>query len=243
MYRLAQTLLPVAIACTILDVAPAAAQPTPRDHRTQEAPSPPPSGPEARDHRTQPAPSSGQVRYRRRPGPRFMMPLRVDIGLTTANTDAGFLTGLEVRAGIHWASLSPQPTNIDVGLGLFGAILPGPENATVEDDDDSLLYGGAYLEGGATLSRGRNWRTWGTGRGEWLGRNAFGEEKEGFGVAGRLTAELYLSGVGIEPRGVFLGTYAIGVYLEGSLRALGSDVNPLQVSAGLTFRTPLVFAP
>lgn len=39
------------------------------------------------------------------------------------------------------------------------------------------------------------------------GSRAFGETDVGLGTAGRLSAELYLSGVGIEPRGVFLGTY------------------------------------
>ena len=67
--------------------------------------------------------------------------------------------------------------------------------------------------------------------------------RQGFGAAGRLSAELYASGVGIEPRGVFLGTYAIGVYVEAAARDLGADVGALQVSGGLTFRTPLVLAP
>jgi hypothetical protein len=29
-----------------------------------------------------------------------------------------------------------------------------------------------------------------------------------------LSVELFASGAGIEPRGVFLGTYAIGLYVE-----------------------------
>lgn len=195
-----------------------------------------------RDHRTDPGPRTGR-RYRRRPGPRLMMPLKIDFGMQGANTSLGYLPGAELRAGIHWASLSPQPTNFDVGLGLFGAVLVGPENDAMPDANNDVLYGGAYLEMGQTLSKGDWWRTWGAARGEYMAVNSFGEESTGFGLAGRLSAELYASGVGIEPRGLFLGTYAVGVYAEAAGRGLGEDVSALQVSAGLTFRTPLVLAP
>ena len=77
---------------------------------------------------------------------------------------------------------------------------------------------------------------------EYVASSAFGEDHVGLGLAGRLSAELYASGVGVEPRGFFLGTYAIGVYAEAAGRQLGNDVSALQVSGGLTFRTPFVFA-
>jgi hypothetical protein len=196
--------------------------------------------PEVRDHRVdQPAP----VTYRRRPGPRFMMPLKVDLGWTGANTTRGFAPGIGGAIGIHWASLSPEPTNTDIGLGVFGSFLAAPKDTTVMNDKNAVLFGGAYLEGGHTLSAGNWWRTWATGRGEYVASSAFGNDHKGFGVAGRLSAEIFLSGVGIEPRGLFLGTYAIGVYAEAGARDLAPGVGALQVSAGLTFRTPLVFAP
>lgn len=233
MLRLALLSIALLAGTAALDAAPAAAQPDTRDHRTQ----PPP--PETR-------PSSANTvtatRYRRRPGPRYMVPLKVDIGATGANTTNGYQPGVELRAGIHWASLSPRPTNFDLGLGVFVAALPG-DDTEMADVDDDVVYGGAYLEIGQTLARGNFWRTWAAGRGEYLGASVFGEDHTGFGVAGRLSAELYISGVGIEPRGLFLGTYAIGVYGEVGARDLGDDVDALQVSAGLTFRTPLVFSP
>ena len=126
---------------------------------------------------------------------------------------------------------------------MFGAALIGPENDAMPDADNDVLYGGLYLEVGETLSHGDYWRTWASGRGEYLASNVFGQEQSGFGVAGRLSAELYASGVGIEPRGIFLGTYAIGLYAEVAARDLGDDVSAVQASGGLTFRTPLVFAP
>jgi hypothetical protein len=172
-----------------------------------------------------------------------MMPLKVDIGATGASTMRGYAPGIAAAVGIHWASLSPNPTDTDVGLGVFGALMAVPVDTSVMNDQNGIAYGGAYLEAGHTLSRGNWWRTWATARGEYLAASAFGESHKGFGAAGRLSAELYASGVGIEPRGVFLGTYAIGVYVEAGARDVGNGVSALQISGGLTFRTPLVFAP
>lgn len=218
----------VVAAASLLDASPALAEV--RDHRAGGGTS------------VQPTYDNGP-RYRRRPGPRFMMPLKIDIGAAGANTSRGFAPGVAAAIGIHWASLSPQPTNFDIGVGVFGAVLSAPEDRTVMDDNASVAYGGAYLEVGHTLSRGSFWRTWAAGRGEYLGSSAFGETDVGLGAAGRLSAELYLSGVGIEPRGLFLGTYAIGVYVEAGVRDTVADLGKFHVSGGLTFRTPLVFSP
>ena len=115
---LAAAALPL-LASTTADAKPV--QPTQdgsvRDRRTQESP-PPVVGVSSSPDRPR--------RYRRRPGPRFMMPLKIDIGAPGANTCRGCCAGMELRAGIHWASLSPKPTNFDVGVGVFGALLAGP---------------------------------------------------------------------------------------------------------------------
>ncbi len=170
-----------------------------------------------------------------------MMPLKIDIGAAGVDTARGFAPGIGAAVGIHWASLSPQPTNTDVGIGVFGALLTAPETAM--DDASGVAYGGAYLEVGQTLSHGRWWRTWAAARGEYVGSSAFGQDQAGFGATGRLSAEIYASGVGIEPRGLFLGTYALGVYVEAGARDLVTDVGTFHVGGGITFRTPLVFSP
>jgi hypothetical protein len=213
-----------ALAATLVDVSPAEANPEIRDHRTSSAP-------------------TTQVRYRSRPGPRFMMPLKIDFGAAGVDTARGFAPGIGASVGIHWASLSPRPTNTDVGIGVFGALLSAPENTSVMDDENGVAYGGAYLEIGHTLSHGSWWRTWAAGRGEYVGSTAFGEDHAGFGATGRLSAEIFASGVGIEPRGLFLGTYSLGVYVEAGARDLVTDVGSLHVGGGITFRTPLVFSP
>ena len=150
---------------------------------------------------------------------------------------------IAVTACHFGASLSPRPTNTDVGIGVFGALLSAPDDATGMNDRNGVAYGGAYLEFGHTLSHGTWWRTWAAGRGEYLRSSVFGEDRKGFGAAGRLSVELFASGVGIEPRGLFLGTYSLGLYVEAGVRDVGADLGALQVSGGLTFRTPLVFTP
>src|SRR5260221_7818496 len=118
--------------------------------------------PEVRDHRAEPAPAPAMTpvrTYRRRPGPRFMMPLKIDLGTTGSSTTRGFAPGIAGAIGIHWASLSPQPTDTDVGLGVFGALQVTPVDPTVMNDKNGIAYGGAYLEAGHTLSRGSWWRT------------------------------------------------------------------------------------
>jgi len=203
---------------------------------------------EVRDHRTGPAPATtvtpsdnGRRGYRRRPGPRFMMPMKFDIGPSMINTDGGLAGGLNLALGIHWASLAPEPTNFDIGIGVFGQVFTIPQ--TMSRDADTALLGGAYLELGHTLSQGTWWRTWAAGRAEYLGSRAFDVDKVGFGATGRLSVEAFLSGVGIEPRGLFLGTYAIGLYVEAGARDTVAEVSKVHAGAGITFRTPLVFSP
>jgi hypothetical protein len=179
-------------------------------------------------------------RYRRRPGPRIMLPLQIDIGAIGTSSDRGTLTGAEVAVGVHWASLSPKPTNFDIGLGVVASVMQ-PGDATGADPDDDVSFVGAYAGIAQTLSHGDFWRTWAGVRGEYLDVDAFGERRTGIGAAARLSAELFLSGVGIEPRGIFFGTYALGLYVEAGARQLGPDVGKLQVSGGLTLRTPLVW--
>jgi hypothetical protein len=188
-----------------------------------------------REHREPPA-----VSYRRRPGPRIMLPLKIDLGAAGANTSRGFAPGIAGSIGIHWSSLSPNPTDTDVGVGVFGALLAAPKDDTMPAN--GVAYGGAYVEGGHTLSRGDWWRTWASGRGEYLASSVFGAHKTGLGGSARLSAEIYFSGIGIEPRGIFLGSYALGVYIDAGVHDVAPGLGKFHVGGGLTFSTPLVFA-
>lgn len=226
----------LAVAASLFVSSTALASPEVRDHRDTT------SRVADRDHHHHHS-TRTHKRYRKRPGPRFMFPLKVDLGAAGMQTAHGFAPGFGGSIGIHWASLSPKPTDTDVGIGVFGAVLAAPETTatTAMMEESGAAYGGAYLEVGQTLSRGSFWRTWASARGEYLGSTAYGESHAGFGATGRLSAEVYVSGVGIEPRGMFLGTYAIGLYVEAGVRDTAPDLGAFHMSGGLTFRTPLVF--
>jgi len=198
---------------------------------------------EVRDHRTDPSPSASgpAVTYRRRPGPRFMLPLKIDIGANTADTKDGFARGVQMAVGVHWASLSPNPTRLDVGIGVFGSLMSTPVDAM--GDSHGIAYGGAYLEAGYAIAAGTWWRSFATARGEYIGSAAFDESHAGIGGTGRLSIELYKSGVGIEPRGLFLGSYALGLYIEAGARDMTDGVNAFHAGGGITIRTPFVFSP
>jgi hypothetical protein len=199
---------------------------------------------EVRDHRTgagaAPAPAQPSVTYRRRPGPRVMLPLKIDIGANYVNTDMGTARGVAAAVGIHWASLSPNPTRLDVGIGVFGSLMSTPADSM--GASSGIAYGGAYLEAGYALAAGSFWRAWATARGEYIGSAAFDETHAGFGGTGRLSIELYKSGAGIEPRGLFLGSYALGLYLEAGGRDMTNGVDVFHAGGGITIRTPLVFS-
>lgn len=211
-----------------------------RDHRDNAAPAP-----VVRDHRDgdadrdRPVVEVHEHHHRHRPGPGFMLPLRVDIGATGENTMRGFASGIGGSIGIHWASLSPGPTSFDAGVGVFGELL-GVGSGDPNMPTDNVTLGGAYVEVGHTLAQGSFWRTWASGRGEYLASSAFDQSKTGFGATGRLSAELYVGGVGLEPRGIFIGSYALGVYVEAGARQVASGVSPFHVGGGLTFSTPFV---
>lgn len=202
-----------------------------RDHRSE----PPP--PVERDHR-----NDGNVtvvEYRHR-GPRYMLPLKIDLGFAGVNTAMGYAPGIGGAIGIHWASLSPQPVDTDVGIGVFGALMSTPVDP-VMNTSSGVAYGGAYLEVGHTLARNDFARVWASGRGEYLASSAFDKDHKGFGLMGRLSGELYTAGAGVAPRGVFLGSYAIGLYVEAGARDMVDNVGKFSVGAGLTFRTPFAF--
>ncbi|HEU4614378.1 MAG TPA: hypothetical protein VFS15_19920, partial [Kofleriaceae bacterium] len=99
------SILRLACAAALVSTAASAyADPEVRDHRT------PAPAPAVRDHRDD-TPAVTTRTYRRRPGPRFMMPLKIDIGAAGANTTHGFAPGIAAAVGIHWASLAPRPTD------------------------------------------------------------------------------------------------------------------------------------
>jgi hypothetical protein len=181
--------------------------------------------------------------YHRRPGPRVMLPLTMDLGYVGTDSMLGYADGISGSLGVHWSSLSPHPIDTDVGVGVFGALLAAQEPAGMTGASTGIEYGGAYLQVGHTLSQNRFARTWASARGEYLESTAFGGPNHvGFGGSVRLTAELYASGEGIAPGQLFLGTYAVGLYAEAGERSMIDGVSDFQATFGMTIRTPMVLS-
>jgi len=120
---------------------------------------------------------------------------------------------------------------------VFGALLATPVDSRDDAEQWHPAYGGAVPRGRLRAGSRSFWRTFATARGEYVGSAAFDETHAGVGGAGRLSVELFTSGVGVEPRGLFLGAYAIGLYIEAGARDMANGVSVFQAGAGLTFRT------
>jgi hypothetical protein len=165
---------------------------------------------------------------RRRPGRADAA--QIDIGAQGATT-ARLPPGMELRAGIHWASLSPADNR-------HRRRLLAPSSWTPDDTmptPTTTCSGGAYVEAGQT-SRTATLAHLGL-RSRRVLAAARSARKAPSASPAAQRAE-HAASVGIEPRGLFLGNYAVGVYAESapaSSARLGAGR-----SAVLTFRTPLV---
>jgi hypothetical protein len=219
-------------------------EPKVRDHRT--APASKTSAPAVRDHRSESvaidvdddsrvSERSGPVRV-----PWVMLPMKLDLGAAGTATSRGRATGMAGSLGIHWASLAPRPTDTDVGIGVFGSLMSTDNH---EMEESAVKHYGGYIELGRTLSRGSYWRTWASGRGEYLASRAFGGDTHtGFGASGRLSVELYANAAHADRAGAAVGSWAIGLYVEAAVRDTVEDAGKLHASTGMTLRTPFVLA-
>lgn len=88
--------------------------------------------------------------------------------------------------------------------------------------------------------------TWLGARVEGMSGRFGGHRYDVLGGALRVAAELYSTGVGgagdSRTVGVFAGTFALGVYVEGTARTLPAELGGLGVGAGLTMRVPFIAA-
>lgn len=174
----------------------------------------------------------------------FVPPMRVDLGPAfTSSVDHE--VGGQVVAGIHWASLYPKKTYLDVGVGIVSTSFGGPEEPRSKTGPvrDPLSIFGGYVEVASRPSGNGWWRTWFGTRVEG-GRAAKDGDSQGMvGVAARLSAELWVGGASGGSGGGVIGVGAIGVYTELSARRLSEDdANELGASMGLSFRVPMIAA-
>jgi hypothetical protein len=175
----------------------------------------------------------------------FVPPMRVDVGPTSSHVEP--VPGLQVVAGIHWASLYPKPrANIDIGVGMVCVTHGG-------DDDDMAaartsgapererlgMFGG-YVEVATRTAGGSWWRNWVGTRVESGRATIDGRKRAYVGVATRVSTEAFVSGGSSGSGGVAVGVLAIGLYGELSARRIDDVGNDLGASFGVSMRVPLI---
>ncbi len=186
---------------------------------------------------------------RARGGALFIPPIEVDAGTGAPIGEPAAVTGAttEMLIGLHWASLAWMPTPIELGVGYIehSQALASPEFArTTMRVDEHLRLSGGYFTVGYAVVQHRHWRTWLAARGELLKARMPDREFSTRGGAVRLATELFASVHGMGGHGgaggIIAGTFAIGFYIEAARRELPQELGATEVTAGLTFRLPLI---
>ena len=184
------------------------------------------------------------------PGVIFIPPAEVDIGAQAPIGNVLVTSSTEVRVGVHSASLYWKPTDLDIGIGYIGSyrdVAPAFAARSGEYEDNTFKLHGLYFSASYAIEKHRHWRTWLGGRVEGMSGSYGGESYNVIGTALRLAAEMYSAGVGgagdSRAVGFFAGTFALGVYVEGTHRFnLPAELGPNGVGAGVTMRIPFIAA-
>lgn len=184
-----------------------------------------------------------------KPGAIIVPPAEVDIGAGTPVGDVVVGPATEVRVGMHWASLYWKPTPLDIGIGYVGSyrdVAPAYTERSWQVEDHTFKLHGLYFNAAYAIETHRHWRTWLGARVEGMSGSYGGHSYNVIGGAIRLAAELYSAGVGgggdSHAVGFFAGSFALGVYVEGTRRSLPAELGPTGVGAGLTMRIPFIAA-
>lgn len=184
-----------------------------------------------------------------RPGAVFIPPAEVDVGAETPVGDVVVGPSTEVRVGVHWASLYWRPTPLDIGIGYVGSYREVSASYAARGgdfEDRTLKLHGLYFNAAYAIESRKHWRTWLGARIEGMSGRFGGRSYDVIGVALRLAAELYSTGTGGggsgDVAGFFAGSFALGVYVEGTRRTLPQELGPVGVGAGVTMRIPFIAA-
>jgi hypothetical protein len=184
------------------------------------------------------------------PGIIMIPPAEVDIGAGTPVGDVVVGPATEIHIGAHWASLYWKPTPLDIGIGYAGSyrdVMPAYAPRSYDPDDRTFKLHGLYFNAAYAIETHPHWRTWLGARVEGMTGSFGGYTYSVFGAALRLAAELYSTGVGgggdRNVVGMFAGSFALGVYVEGSKRFnLPAELGANGVGAGVTMRIPFIAA-
>ena len=176
----------------------------------------------------------------------FVPPLRAELGSSLNVGPSGPYASADMSVGIHWASLSPRESAVDLGIGITTSMAQDPSGgaparASKVDHPTIITATGGYLELAARVRNGRRWRTWLGGRGELASGERNGRSVSIVGASARLSTELFGGVAGAGSSSIVLGTFAIGVYVEAKHREYGDGgLGSSGFGAGVSARLPLI---
>lgn len=167
--------------------------------------------------------------------PGILPPLELELGTSLiAAPDGGAVPATLLLVGVSWASLSPEPTRVDVTAGVIATFADerDVERGAVSDGT------GGYLDLAYAVVQRPHLRAWLGGRGELMSAGDVGV----LGGAVRASAEVW--------RGVFAagsgagigGTLAFAVWVELGARERPDRSIAPSAAAGLGLRLPLILA-
>jgi hypothetical protein len=165
--------------------------------------------------------------------------LDVGVGVPVGSPDASMST--EVLAGVHWASLMWKPTSFDVGVGYVGSFRRAHDQPASEIEARVRMHGG-YLSLSRRLVGAQYWRTWLTARGELLRATDGERDFSAIGGALRISTELFGSGAAGGNNAVAIGTIAVGLYFEATVRDVPAELGRVGVTSGVLCRLPFFAA-
>ena len=166
-------------------------------------------------------------------------PVEIDVGVGVPVGDSQEAAmSTEVLAGLHWASLAWKPTSFDFGVGYVGSFRRAHDQPADEIEARLRMHGG-YLSLSRRLVGIKHWRTWFTARGELLrvtdGRR---DDFSAIGAALRVSTELFGSTAIGGNKGFLVGTAAIGLYFEATVRDVPAEYGRMGFTSGVLCRLP-----
>jgi hypothetical protein len=167
-------------------------------------------------------------------------PVEVDVGVGVPVGDRASMS-TEVLAGIHWASLAWKPTRFDAGLGYVGSFRRAEDQPATEVEARLRIHGG-YFSLSRRLMGDKHWRTWLTARGELLRATDGHRDFSAIGGALRISTELFGAGAAGGRNAIAVGTIAIGLYFEATVRDVPIEYGRVGVTSGVTCRLPFFAA-
>nr|MBA3503165.1 hypothetical protein [Deltaproteobacteria bacterium] len=105
-----------------------------------------------------------------------------------------------------------------------------------------LRMHGGYFSLSRRLVGDKHWRTWLTARGELLRATDGERDFSAIGGALRVSTELFGSGAVSDKNAIAIGTIAVGIYFEATVRDVPIEYGRVGITSGVLCRLPFFAA-